>query len=124
MITMTDTAADKIKEILEVEGLPDHGLRVTAGGGGCCGPSYEIMIDNKAGDGDTVLEKNGAKIFLDSDTATKIEGAEIGYLNDERGEGFVLGFPNGAPQGGSCGCGTDSNGGSGGSCGSGGCGCS
>jgi len=128
MITITEVAADKIKEILKAEGMPNHGLRVSAAAGGCCGPSYEIMIDDKAGDGDTVVEKSGAKLFVDSSTAKVLEGAELGFISDERGEGFVLGFPNGAPAGagGSCGCGGEESKpkSSGGGCGSGGCGCS
>jgi iron-sulfur cluster assembly protein len=126
MITITDVAADKIKEILKAEGVPNHGLRVSAAEGGCCGPSYEIMIDDKAGDGDSVIEKNGAKLYVDASTAGKLEGAELGFVSDERGEGFVLGFPNGAPAGGSCGCGDgeEPRAKSGGGCGSGGCGCS
>ena len=125
MISISEVAADKIKEILKVEGVPNHGLRVTAGGGGCCGPSYEIMIDDKAGDGDTIVEMNGAKLFVDASTAKVLDGAELGFISDERGEGFVLGFPNGAPTGGSCGCGGEEPGHShGGGCGSGGCGCS
>ncbi len=126
MITISDVAAEKIKEILKVEGLPNHALRVSASGGGCCGPSYEIMIDDKAGDGDTVVEKNGSKLFLDASTAKAIDGAELGFISDERGEGFVIGFPNGAPADGGCGCGggEESSSHSHGGCGSGGCGCS
>ncbi len=124
MITISDVAADKIKEILKVEGVPSHALRVTASGGSCCGPSYEIMIDDKAGDGDIVVEKNGARLFVDEATSKKLDGAELGFISDERGEGFVLGFPNGAPAGGSCGCGgEESKPSSGGGCGSGGCSC-
>ncbi len=128
MITISDSAADKIKEVLKAEGLPNHGLRVTSGDGGCCGPSYEIMIDDKAGDGDMVVEKSGAKLYVDASTAKVLDGAELGFISDERGEGFVLGFPNGAPAGGSCGCGSGEepghSHGHGGGCGSGGCGCS
>lgn len=125
MITISDLAADKIKEILKAEGVPNHGLRVTTTGGGCCGPSYEIMIDDKAGDGDTVVEQGGAKLYVDESTAKTLDGAELGFISDERGEGFVLGFPNGAPAGGSCGCSTEeSKPKSSGGCGSGGCGCS
>ena len=126
MITISETAAVKIKEILKAEGVPNHGLRVASGGGGCCGPSYEIMIDDKAGDGDTVVEMGGAKVFVDESTAKALDGAEIGFVSDERGEGFVLGFPNGAPTGGSCGCGHEEQSGtrSRGGCGTGGCGCS
>ncbi len=123
MITISDVAADKIKEILKVEGVPNHALRVTASGGSCCGPSYEIMIDDKSGDGDTVVEKNGARLFVDQETARKLDGAELGFISDERGEGFVLGFPNGAPAGGSCGCGGEETKPAAGGCGSGGCSC-
>lgn len=125
MITISESAADKIREILKAEGVPNHGLRVTSMGGGCCGPSYEIMIDDKAGEGDTVVETRGAKLFVDASTAKAIDGAELGFISDERGEGFVLGFPNGAPMGGSCGCGGEElNHGHSGGCESGGCGCS
>jgi iron-sulfur cluster assembly protein len=124
MITISETAADKIKEILKAEGVPSHGLRVTTSGGGCCGPSYEIMIDDKPGDGDTVVEMSGAKLFVDESTAKVLDGAELGFIADESGEGFVLGFPNGAPAGGSCGCGEESSRGQSGGCASSGCGCS
>lgn len=125
MITISEVAADKIKEILNAEGVPNHALRVTASAGSCCGPSYEIMIDEKAGDGDTVVEKDGARLFVDESTSKTLDGAELGFISDERGEGFVIGFPNGAPAGGSCGCGgEESKPKSGGGCGSGGCGCS
>jgi iron-sulfur cluster assembly accessory protein len=125
MITISDVAADKIKEILKAEGVPSHALRVVAGEGSCCGSSYEIMIDEKTGDGDIVVEKNGAKLFVDVSTAKALDGAELSFVSDERGDGFVLGFPNGMPEDGSCGCGEDKAKSSGG-CGSssGGCGCS
>jgi iron-sulfur cluster assembly accessory protein len=136
MITISDIAAEKIKDILKVEGAPNSALRVTATGGGCCGPQYEIMIDDKSGDGDIVVEREGAKVFVDAVTAKALSGAELGFISDERGEGFVLGFPKGMPSGGGCGCGSgESSGGgcgsgekAGGGCGSGessgGCGCS
>jgi iron-sulfur cluster assembly accessory protein len=124
MITISDIAAEKIREILKVEGVPNHGLRVSASGGGCCGPSYEVMIDEKATAEDTVIESAGAKLFVDVSTFKALDGAELGFIRDERGEGFVLSFPNGAPAGGGCGCGPEES--SSGACGpsSGGCGCS
>jgi iron-sulfur cluster assembly accessory protein len=126
MITISDVAADKIAQILKAEGVPQAGLRINAGAGGCgCGPQYEISIDDKAGDGDTVVENKGAKLYVDADTATKLAGAELGFISDERGEGFVLSFPNGAPQTGGCGCGGGETANGGGSCSpsGGGCGC-
>ncbi len=130
MITISDVAAEKITQILKAEGMPQAGLRVHASAGSCCGPQYEISIDDKSGDGDTVVERNGAKLFVDKATAKSLDGAELGFISDERGEGFVLGFPNGAPAGGGCGCGPeagvsgcDPGSGKGGKA-SGGCGCS
>jgi iron-sulfur cluster assembly accessory protein len=130
MIKISDGAADKIKEIMRAEGMPQAGLRIYGASGGCgCGSGgggtqYEIAIDDKAGDGDTVVENQGAKLYVDADTMKVLDGAELGFINDDRGQGFVLSFPNGAPQSGSCGCGPDTASG-GGSCGSGagGCGC-
>lgn len=130
MITISDIAADKIKDIMKAEGMPHAGLRIYAGNGGGCGcgggSQYEISLDDKAGDGDTVVENKGAKLYVDADTAKALEGAELGFVEDERGTGFMLSFPNGAPQSGGCGCGPDPSPG-GGSCGSGssggGCGC-
>lgn len=126
MMTITDLAAEKIKEILKVEGVPNHALRVSAAAGGCCGPSYEIMIDDKSGDGDSVIENNGARVFLDASTSKTLDSAELSFISDERGEGFVIGYPNGAPAGGSCGCGGEESKPSKSGCGSGsgGCGCS
>ena len=123
MITISDVAADKIKDIMKSEGLPQAGLRIYSGGGcGCSGPRYEIAIDDKAGDGDTVVENKGAKLFVDPETIKGLSGAELGFIDDERGAGFVISFPNGAPpSAGGCGCGPDGGAKSGG-CGSGGSG--
>ena len=92
MITISEIAAGKIKDILKVEGVPNHALRVTAGGGGCCGPQYEIMIDDKTGDGDIVVEKNGARLFVDEATSKKLDGAESGLSATSAGKGSLSGF--------------------------------
>ncbi len=128
MISISDMAADKIKELMKAEGMPQAGLRIYGSSGGCgCsgGPQFEIAIDDKAGAGDTVVENRGAKLYVDSDTAKTLDGAELGFISDERGEGFILNFANGAPRSGGCGCGP-SAGAEGGGCGSGsggGCAC-
>ncbi len=129
MINISDLAADKIKDIMKAEGMPQAGLRIYGSSGGCgCsgGPQFEIAIDDKAGTGDTVVENRGAKLYVDSDTAKVLDGAELGFISDERGEGFVLNFPNGAPKSsGGCGCGPSGSS-QGGGCGSGsggGCAC-
>ncbi len=131
MISISDVAAEKIKDIVKAEGMPQAGLRIYAAGGGGCGcgggSQYEISLDDKAGDGDTVVENKGAKLYVDVDTAKVLDGAELGFIEDERGSGFVLSYPNGAPGAGGCGCGPD-GGSAGGGCGpgkgsGGGCAC-
>ena len=128
MIKISDVAAGKIKEIMKAEGMPQAGLRIFTGDGGCgcSGPQYEIAIDDKAGQGDTVVENQGAKLYVDAETATALADAELSFISDERGEGFVIAFPNGKPQTGGCNCGPDTAS-EGSACGSsskgGGCGC-
>ncbi|MFA5072380.1 MAG: iron-sulfur cluster assembly accessory protein [Nitrospirota bacterium] len=118
MFSISEKAAEKIKEILIEEKVPNHALRIKAGEQGCCGTSFEIMIDDKTGDNDTVIEKNGARVFLDQETAKVLENAELNFANDEQGEGFVLNFPGGMPESESCDCGSERPGPSSG-CGSG-----
>ena len=90
MITITDAAAEKAKELLTTEGKADWGLRVYTAGGGCCGPSYGMDIDEKPGDNDDVVEKNGIKVFVDKDTAKKLEGMNIDFIDDGEKQGFVI----------------------------------
>jgi len=128
MIKISDVAADKIKEILKAEGMPQAGLRVYSGSGGCgcSGPQFEIAIDDKANADDTVVENKGAKLFVDANTAGMLGTAELNFISDESGEGFAFKFPNGAPQGGGCGCGPDGGPKQSGGCGpssGGGCAC-
>ncbi|RJQ21246.1 MAG: iron-sulfur cluster assembly accessory protein [Nitrospiraceae bacterium] len=113
MVTITDVAADKAKEILSEEGKADWGLRFYTAGSSCCGPSYGIDIVEEPVNGDKVIEKNGLKVYMDSDTFDKLEGMNIDYVEEGEKEGFVL--TGGKPS--SCGSGSDSGCGCGSSCG-------
>ncbi|RJQ53125.1 MAG: iron-sulfur cluster assembly accessory protein [Nitrospiraceae bacterium] len=90
MITITDIAAEKAKEILSGEGKPDWGLKFYMAGSSCCGPSYGIDIVEQPDGGDKTIEKNGLKIFVDADTYEKIEGMKFDYIQEGEKEGFVL----------------------------------
>ena len=90
MVTITDAAADKIKEILTAEGKPGWGLRIFAEGSGCCGPSFGMDIEEKAVDGDEVVEKNGLSVFMDKPTSQNLSDKEIDYVTDGDDEGFVI----------------------------------
>lgn len=90
MITISDAAAEKAKQILTTEGKADWGLRVYTAGGGCRGPSYGMGIDEKPGDNDDVMEKSGLKVFVDKDTSKKLEGMNIDFIDDGERQGFVI----------------------------------
>lgn len=90
MITITDKAAEKAKEILVAEGKDGWGLRVYNAGGGCCGPSYGLDLDEKAAAEDEVVEKNGLKVFVDKGTFSGLAGMQLDYIQDGDREGFVL----------------------------------
>jgi iron-sulfur cluster insertion protein len=90
VLTISDTAAEKAKEILKAEGKEGWGLRVFIHGSGCCGPSYGMDIDEKASDNDETVEKNGLKVFVDKDASASLSDKQIDYVSTPRGEGFIV----------------------------------
>lgn len=90
MITITDVAAEKAKEILKAEGKADWGLRIYMAEGGCCGPSFGMDIDEKPAESDDIFEKNGLKVFVDKNTSQKLEGMGVDFIDEGERQGFVL----------------------------------
>ncbi|MBI4690057.1 MAG: iron-sulfur cluster assembly accessory protein [Nitrospirae bacterium] len=90
MLTITEAAAEKAKQILTTEGKSDWGLRIYTAEGGCCGPSFGMDIDEKAGKDDDVVEENGLKVFMDKNTSQKLDGMKVDFLNDGERQGFIL----------------------------------
>ena len=90
MFEITESAAAKAKEVLETEGKAAWGLRIYTSGGGCCGPSYGIDLEETPGDDDKVTEKHGLKVFTDADTFAKLEGMSIDFIDDGQNQGFVI----------------------------------
>lgn len=78
------------------------GLRVFVEKGGCAGLQYGMKVD-AAREGDLVSERDGAKVFVDMESASFLKGAELDYCDDLTGTGFRIVNPNAAR---SCGCGT------------------
>ena len=111
MITVTTTAADKLKEILTEEGQPEAALRVIVVPNGS-GAQYMLTLENEAQDDDIVMHENGVRVLVDNSSVSLLEGAEIDYMEGLMRSGFVINNPNVQSTGGSCACG-----------GSGGCGC-
>ena len=90
MVSVSNEAAEKTREILETEGKAEWGLRFFTAGSSCCGPSYGIDIVENPTDGDEVIEKNGTKFFIEKVTSEKMNGMEIHFINEGEKQGFVL----------------------------------
>src|SRR5262245_18141756 len=103
MITLTPTAAAKVKGILEQEkeSLPQGGLRIYVRGGGCSGFQYGMVLDEIAED-DQVMETAGSRGILDPMSQGHLDGAEVDYKEDLMGGGFAIKYPNAKS---TCGCG-------------------
>jgi len=103
-ISVTDTAAGKVTELLSEENKSTAGLRVFVQGGGCSGFQYGLMIEDSAGDAETdqIFDSNGVKIFVDPISARYLAGAEVDFVDNLTGGGFTIKNPNAKT---TCGCG-------------------
>ncbi|MFJ2992568.1 iron-sulfur cluster insertion protein ErpA [Pandoraea sp. NPDC087047] len=102
-LVFTDSAADKVKQLIDEEGNADLKLRVFVQGGGCSGFQYGFTFDEDVNDDDTVLDKNGVSLLIDSMSYQYLVGAEIDYKEDINGAQFVIKNPNATT---TCGCGS------------------
>jgi iron-sulfur cluster assembly protein len=103
MISLTDKAALKVKEILGSEKKEDHALRLGVKGGGCSGFSYTLNLDKAFAESDQVFEDKGIKIVVDAKSFIYLTGTEIDYVENLSGSGFAFANPNASR---SCGCGS------------------
>jgi iron-sulfur cluster assembly protein len=105
-ITVTDKAAEKLKELLAQEGKgPEFGLRLGVQGGGCSGMSYFMDFDT-AQPNDRVFEHQGVKVVVDPKSILYLSGSVLDYAEGLMGSGFSIKNPNVK---GSCGCGHSFN---------------
>lgn len=101
MITATDSAVAKMKELLAKEANPLP-LRIAVVGGGCSGLSYKMGWDEQKPEDIVAFEKDTVKILTDSNSAPHIAGATLDFSDGINGEGFKINNPNATS---SCGCG-------------------
>lgn len=105
MITVTEAASSKIKEILDEQGKADHGLRLFVRGMSCSGPAYGMALDNAPRPDDQVEEVLGLRVLIDPNSAPHLQGAEVDYVESLMGKGFTVTNPNAQQGGGGGGCG-------------------
>ncbi|MCA1735203.1 MAG: iron-sulfur cluster insertion protein ErpA [Actinobacteria bacterium] len=102
VVTVTDTAAAKVAELIAAEGEPGLALRMAVKAGGCSGFSYEMFFDSEIEATDNVVEHGGVKVVVDSDSADRLRGSTLDYKDGLMGAGFAIENPNVTR---SCGCG-------------------
>lgn len=103
ILSLTSSAATKIRRLLEEKNIPNYGLRVFVSGGGCSGMQYGMAFEEKAQESDLVVEDQGVTLIVDPISVAYLEGSLIDYIEDDlMGGGFKINNPNAVA---SCGCG-------------------
>jgi iron-sulfur cluster assembly accessory protein len=101
-INVSDTAAGKVRSLLEQEGRDDLQLRIAVQPGGCSGLRYQLFFDERTLDGDVVTDFDGVGVVVDRMSMPYLNGATIDFVDTIEKQGFTIDNPN---AGGSCACG-------------------
>ncbi|CAI8181086.1 MULTISPECIES: iron-sulfur cluster insertion protein ErpA [unclassified Marinobacterium] len=99
----TDSAANKVRTLIEEEQNDNLKLRVFITGGGCAGFSYGFTFDESVAEDDTVVENAGVTMVVDPMSFQYLVGAEVDYKEGLQGSQFVINNPNATT---TCGCGS------------------
>lgn len=103
MITITDRAADKVREFMASEEDDASALRIAIEGGGCSGFQYALDFEKEQRDTDYVIDYDGLRVFVDPVSSRYLEGTTIDYVLGMSGAGFKFLNPKATGQ---CGCGS------------------
>jgi len=103
IIVVTESAAQKVKALIQDEGNDALKLRVYVTGGGCSGFQYGFTFDENINEGDTAVERDGVMFLVDPMSYQYLVGAELDYTEGLQGAQFVIRNPNAST---TCGCGS------------------
>jgi iron-sulfur cluster assembly accessory protein len=101
-LELTETAATKVRALLDQEGRDDLRLRVAVQPGGCSGLQYQLFFDERSLDGDLDLDLHGVPVVVDRMSAPYLGGATIDFTDTIEQQGFTIDNPNAS---GGCACG-------------------
>lgn len=101
-VTITDSAARRIAELMSAEANPKLMLRIAVSGGGCSGFQYGFTLDETRLEDDVLFERSGVKVVIDTTSLELIQGSEIDFVEELVGSSFQVRNPNASS---SCGCG-------------------
>ena len=102
MITLTESAAAKVQQLLETNTQQGDALRVRVTGGGCSGLRYELAFDGQATDSDEEIEQLGVRLLVDAKSAVYLAGTTLDYMDRLDESGFKILNPTAKS---TCGCG-------------------
>ena len=103
VVTVTESAAQQIKRLLDQEGkLASHALRLKVVGGGCSGLQYQLAFDDQLRENDAEVEASGVRLVVDEKSALYLVGTTLDYVDTLMESGFKIQNPNAKN---SCGCG-------------------
>lgn len=102
IMSLTDEAARKVREIIEGSDKPVAGVRVGVKNAGCVGMEYTLDFVENPDPQDDVVEQDGATVFIDPKAILFLLGTKMDYQVDKLSAGFVFDNPN---QTDACGCG-------------------
>lgn len=102
MINLTDSALNAVRSAISGTPQPVGGLRIMVETGGCAGYKYMMGLVNEAEPDDTVIERNGVKVFVDNKSHELLAGTTIDFVVALEGSGFTFENPNAKS---SCSCG-------------------
>jgi iron-sulfur cluster assembly protein len=103
LVTLTDAAAAKLRELTKDEADPAVGLRVYVYSGGCSGYRYGMMLEDQPTPEDIRVESQGISVYVDPQSTQLLTGSQIDYLDTLMGAGFTVNNPNAVS---GCGCGS------------------
>jgi len=102
-LSLTDTAAGKVREIMATQDPLPAGLRIGVVGGGCSGFQYSMSFENQSGMMDKVFSFGGLKVFVDATSLMYLSGCVVDYVETLEAAGFKFENPNTKS---TCGCGS------------------
>jgi iron-sulfur cluster assembly accessory protein len=90
---LTETAAVKVKELVQQEGRDDIALRVAVQPGGCSGLRYAMYLDDQVGDADNLEEQFGVRLVIDKMSAPYLSQAKVDFVDTLEASGFTIDNP-------------------------------
>src|SRR4030042_5161325 len=105
-VTLTQPAANAVREVMTNKNLPGYALRLYISGGGCSGYQYGLALDSNIRTEDIVTETDGIKLIVDEVSIKYLQGATVDYVEGITSSGFKIINPNAVS---SCSCGQSFN---------------